>query len=108
MRSGKVVVWVVFMAILAAEIIERMSFRLEGKGAYNKNGDFLRVADECDILFLGTSHVTNAVYPMELWKDFGITSYNISGYGHPVAVSECIRLCGTKGSSGGLLWHGIK
>ena len=87
MRRGKVVVWVVFMAILAAVIFERMSFRLEGKGAYNKNGDFLRVADECDILFLGTSHVTNAVYPMELWKDFGITSYNISGYGHPVAVS---------------------
>lgn len=31
---------------------------------------------EYDVLFLGTSHVMFGVYPMELWRDYGITSYN--------------------------------
>lgn len=29
-----------------------------------------------DVFFMGTSHVMDAVYPIELWRDFGITAYN--------------------------------
>ena len=82
MKKAKAVLCVIFMAIAMIVVFRKVAFSLEAKGAYNKNGDFFRVADECDVLFLGTSHVTMAVYPMELWHDYGITSYNISGYGH--------------------------
>ena len=30
-----------------------------------------------DVYFLGTSHVIDGVYPMELWRDYGIVSYNL-------------------------------
>lgn len=87
MKKTKAVLWVIVMAAVMAVVFRGLAFMLEGKGTYNKNGDFLRVADECDVLFLGTSHVTTSVYPMELWNDYGITSYNISGYGHPMTMS---------------------
>lgn len=67
--------------------LKGLSRCLEEKGAYGKNGDFLNVADECDVLFLGSSHATLAVYPLELWHDYGITSYNLSGYGCPLPLS---------------------
>lgn len=87
MKKAKAVLCVIFMAIAMIVVFRKVAFSLEAKGAYNKNGDFFRVADECDVLFLGSSHVATAVYPMELWNDYGITSYNISGYGHPLTMS---------------------
>ena len=30
-----------------------------------------------DVYFLGTSHVIDGIYPMELWRDYGIVSYNL-------------------------------
>lgn len=87
MKRAKAILWVIVMTAVMAVAFRGIAFCLEGKGAYNKNGDFLRVADECDVLFLGTSHMTTSVYPMELWHDYGIASYNISGYGHPMTMS---------------------
>lgn len=31
-----------------------------------------------DVLFMGTSHLYKSIIPMELWKDHGITSYNMA------------------------------
>lgn len=87
MKKVRIIFWIIFTAIVMALVFKGVAFVLEGKEAYHKNGDFLRVADECDVLFLGNSHMTMAVYPMELWKDYGITSYNISGYGQPMTMS---------------------
>ena len=39
------------------------------------------------VLFFGTSHVNNAVFPMELWKDYGITAYNFGGHANAIATS---------------------
>ena len=39
------------------------------------------------MLFLGTSHVINAVYPMELWEDYGIVSYNMAGHGNKMPTT---------------------
>ncbi len=41
---------------------------------------FFEHADDIDVLFMGSSHVINAVYPMELWEHYGITSYNFGGH----------------------------
>lgn len=52
-----------------------------------KNGSFLKEDRDYDVLFFGSSHVVNGVYPMELWKDYGITSYNLSGHGAGLPAS---------------------
>lgn len=52
-----------------------------------KNGLFLRDDREYDVLFFGSSHMVNDVLPMELWKDYGLTSYNLGGHGASIAAS---------------------
>ena len=52
-----------------------------------KNGPFLADDRDYDVLFFGSSHMLNGVYPMVLWKDFGVTSYNLAGHGASVAAS---------------------
>ncbi len=42
---------------------------------------------EYDVLFFGTSHVINGIFPMQLWKDYGITSYNFGGHSNSIAAS---------------------
>lgn len=49
--------------------------------AYNKISDFIEHSDSYDVLFFGNSHMANGVFPMELWHDYGITSYNLAGFG---------------------------
>ena len=61
--------------VLLVLILVRISGLVERKSAYQKNGDFMEQSEDLDVLFLGTSHVINGVFPMELWKEYGITSY---------------------------------
>ena len=65
--------------VLLVLILVRISGLVERKSAYQKNGDFMEQSEDLDVLFLGTSHVINGVFPMELWKEYGITSYNYQG-----------------------------
>lgn len=59
-----------------------LSKLVEVKSSYFKNGPFYEQKEDYDVLFLGTSHVVNGIYPMELWKDYGIVSYNLGGHGY--------------------------
>ena len=49
---------------------------LEYKEARQKYTPFYESNTNFDVVFLGTSHVWNHVLPMELWHDYGISSYN--------------------------------
>jgi hypothetical protein len=73
-------------------ILHQLRLLTENKLAYTKTAEFVETADEYDVLFFGTSHMTMSVYPMELWKDYGITSYNLGGNGHPLAISYWILM----------------
>ena len=53
--------------------------------AYSKNKEFMEDSHRMDVLFFGNSHMGNAVYPMELWRNQGIVSYNLAGFGHRIA-----------------------
>lgn len=44
--------------------------------SYTRNEQFYRQGEDFDVLFYGTSHVLCGIYPMELWQDYGIASYN--------------------------------
>lgn len=49
----------------------------ELKLSKEKYSDFIEQEEDFDVLFLGSSHVVNGIFPMELWNDYGIVSYNL-------------------------------
>ena len=59
---------------------------LERKTAIKDTGAFFNEKEGVEVLFLGTSHVMDAVYPMELWNDYGITSHNFGGENNTIAL----------------------
>ncbi len=48
---------------------------------------FFEEDTEYDVMFFGTSHVINGIFPMQLWNDYGITSYNFGGHANSIATS---------------------
>lgn len=78
-----------FLSCITVIIITLIMFNsvsnlLAEKKSVVKNHDFLNEEENFDVLFLGTSHVINGVYPMELWNDYGIVSYNLAGHSTPM------------------------
>lgn len=57
---------------------------------YDKYETFKKTKTDYDALFLGSSHVLNAVLPMQLWNDYGITSYNLGWHSMGVIPSYWI------------------
>ena len=68
--------------ILLAVCLTVTSDIVELKDGDYKYEDFFAEGEDLDVLFLGTSHVIDGIYPMELWKNYGITSYNMGGHGN--------------------------
>lgn len=77
-----IVFLIVFLSLLAG-----LSRLLEYKGSQEKLKPFIERADQIDVLFFGDSHAYSGIYPMELWEDYGITSYNLANYNLPIPVS---------------------
>ena len=65
----------------------KLSACVERKASNVKYTSFYEQKESFDVLFMGTSHMINAVFPMELWKEYGIVSYNFGGHGNKVATS---------------------
>lgn len=61
---------------------------LKKYNTYFKFGNFFK-DDDCgyDAYFLGSSHVLNGIFPMELWEKYGIRSYNMGWNTTPTATS---------------------
>ena len=57
------------------------------KDSYNRAYDFFEKADQIDVLFVGSSHVRNGFFPTELWKQYGITSFNLASNGNTIPIS---------------------
>ena len=83
---------VLFCALLVAVIIA-LTGLLERKESREKLDPFFARAQDIDVLFLGSSHALNAIYPMELWNDYGITSYNFGIYNCTVPLSYWTIRC---------------
>lgn len=79
--------WVSMAVLLFAAGIRFLTKLLNPGYAYTKNKEFMEESEMYDILFLGNSHMTNAVYPMELWHDYGMASYNLAGYGNQIPTT---------------------
>ena len=59
------------MFLPASNLVKWKHSENEYRIFYEKKSDF-------DVLFFGASVVHYAVYPMQLWNDYGITSYNMA------------------------------
>ena len=63
-------------AVLLIGAVVKCADLLEYKEAREKYTPFYESETNFDVIFLGTSHMWNHVLPMEMWKDYGIASYN--------------------------------
>ena len=77
---------VLFLAALLL-LIAGASRLLEYKGGREKIVPFIEHADQIDVLFFGDSHAYSAIYPMELWEDYGIAAYNLANYNLTIPTS---------------------
>lgn len=51
-----------------------------------KYGAFYEEEQDIDVFFMGSSRMLDGVSPMELWRDWGVTSYNLGN------SSECLEM----------------
>ncbi len=73
------------------------------KDSQYKYADFFDKArqDQIDVLFIGSSHVINAMNPAVLYGEYGITSYNMGGHGSVMQATywellEALQYCRPK------------
>lgn len=64
-----------------------LSNTLERKNSAEKYQDFFNEKQDFDVLFVGSSHMMNGVSPMDIWNDYGITSFNLGGSSYSVPTS---------------------
>jgi len=53
------------------------------KDSYAKHAEFFEQSAPYDVFFVGSSRPMNGIFPMELWREHGIVSYNWAQAGHP-------------------------
>lgn len=77
---------IVFLVLLAL-LLGRVSFVLNDKFSYKYDGEYYQSAEEYDVLFLGSSHIMNSIYPLEMFQAQGITAYNLGMTNESLATS---------------------
>ena len=82
----------VMVFLLLIGVLGTSSDIMQRKDSDYKYKPFFDHAKDMDALFIGTSHVLNGVFPMELWNDYGITSYNFGGHGNEIATTYWVLM----------------
>lgn len=80
-KRAKGLFWGCMAAVFFAAGIRFVTNLTDPGYAYSKNREFVENSDVYDVLFFGNSHMANAVFPLELWDDYGMASYNLAGFG---------------------------
>ena len=83
----------IFFTLTVGVILYGATVVLERKDSLYKYADFFDMAekDQIDVLFMGSSHVINAINPVFLFEDYGITSYNMGGHGAMLQATYWMR-----------------
>ncbi|MDO4345540.1 MAG: hypothetical protein Q4C50_12145 [Eubacteriales bacterium] len=50
-------------------------------------GEYFDEEDLIDVVILGSSHAINGIFPMEMWRDYGIAAYNFASHGSMIPTS---------------------
>lgn len=86
-RKIKIAISCVMTLGLTAVLLGYSTNLMERKESDVKNASFFEQEEDFDVLFFGTSRIGYGIYPMELWNDYGIVSYNLGGHGNPLATT---------------------
>lgn len=87
MRKGYQAVKIFVFFLIVAVLVGAAGRITERKDSRKKYNDFLELAGQVDVLFLGSSHVLNGINPIQLYSEYGITSYNMGKPGGMVTES---------------------
>lgn len=78
---------VTIFALILLGCICRTGDVVQRKSSDYKYTPFFEQKEDFDVLFMGTSHVINGIFPMELWNDYGIVSYNFGGHSNLIPTT---------------------
>ena len=85
-RAALAAVWLI--ALCACLLLaDRAMRRDDGQRKY---GNFFAEKQGFDVFFMGTSRVLDGVQPMELWRDYGITSYNMGNNSENLEMTKWV------------------
>ena len=68
---------------LTLALLGGLTWLTQKKDSYAKHAEFFEQKADYDVFFIGSSRMMNGVFPMELWENYGIVSYNWAQAGHP-------------------------
>ncbi len=85
-RTLGVALWV--LALIACLLLADRATRRDD--SERKYGPFFADEQGFDVFFMGTSRMLDGVSPMELWRDYGITSYNMGNSSECLDVTEWV------------------
>lgn len=86
-RKIKIIISCIVTMAFTLTLLWNSTNLLEKKDSDIKHAPFFEQNADFDVLFLGTSHMGYGVYPLELWNDYGIVSYNLGGHANPMATT---------------------
>lgn len=84
--TGHIIETVLTIALLAV-MLAGLGKLCRNKNSYGKYNEFYKYAGDYDVLFCGSSHMMNMALPMELWKEYGIRSYNIGNGAETIPIT---------------------
>ena len=85
-KLGKILCFFLAAALTAGSIYAAARIFRKTDSEYQYD-PFFEDETEYDVLFFGNSHAQYAVSPLQLYRDYGITSYNMASHGNSIAVS---------------------
>lgn len=86
-KNVKWLIGIAAVVLLIAAGLFWLTRLTERKDSYEKYASFFAQEENFDVLFFGTSHVINGIYPMELYRSYGIISYNFGGHANKLATT---------------------
>lgn len=75
------------LIVMLLIVLSRAGALVERKASMEKYQPFYEQKEPFDVLIIGTSHAINGIFPMDLWNEYGIVSYNFGGHDNQPATS---------------------
>lgn len=89
-RSLKNFISFAIFCLILSLCISGLSKILMRKECQDRYGEFFEDTRDFDVLIFGNSHINDAIYPMEIWNEYGITSYNCAYGGNRIPTTYWI------------------
>lgn len=78
--------FIIFIGITVF-LLGKLTDIMVNKESQGRLTGFFQEENDIDVLLFGSSHIRHGIFPMELYRDYGIISYNMAGNGDTIPVS---------------------